>query len=126
MTPVHQTKFGNAAGEAAGNCLQAALASLFDLPLDSVPHFVAYSDAQWWAEFNAWLGSRFGLFIVSITREQVPYLDQRGYYIQYGNSPRGFPHVVIAKDGEMVHDPHPDGTGLVKVEGEYVIARWFG
>lgn len=44
MRPVMQTTFAakDDGGEwlARGNCLQAALASLFDLDLDDVPHFV--------------------------------------------------------------------------------------
>lgn len=35
-------------------------------------------------------------------------------YMVSGMSPRGFQHVCIYKNGELFHDPHPDGTGLVR------------
>ena len=35
------------------------------------------------------------------------------YYLMGGMSLRGKPHCVVCLGGEMVHDPHPDGGGLV-------------
>ncbi len=43
------------------------------------------------------------------------------YYTVSGVSPRHpeVYHIVIYKDGKMVHDPHPDQTGLARVVAEY-------
>jgi hypothetical protein len=43
------------------------------------------------------------------------------YCIANGPGPRGFRHAVVYLNGELVHDPHPEGGGLLKVE-EY---EWF-
>ena len=48
----------------------------------------------------------------------------KGYAVASGPSPRDLRlwHCVVTKDGEMVHDPHPDKAGLKKaVEYEVVI-----
>lgn len=93
-----------------GNCLQAAVASLLDLDLEDVPHFVE-SDGDWVAEFEAWV-------------------ETAGYRIQWGgprDSPPAFGlafgftnrsgerHAVVYRDGAMVWDPHPSQAGLTSV-----------
>lgn len=39
-------------------------------------------------------------------------------YIASGGSPRSslITHVVIYQNGKMIHDPHPDGTGLTNID----------
>lgn len=41
------------------------------------------------------------------------------YYFVVGGSPRSksINHIVIFQNGVMVHDPHPDGTGITTIEG---------
>ncbi len=117
VTPVKQDTFVPAGatpeslevpGSVRGNCLQACVASIFDLPLDQVPHFVAQQN--WWGSLEAWLGER-GLVPIWVPRGDV--FPWNAHYLATGNSPRGpFKHVVVERNGEMVHDPHPDGTGL--------------
>lgn len=53
MTPVFQT----IVDKDHGNCMQAAMASLFDLPLDAVPHFLECGD-QWFSVMNEFIKSR--------------------------------------------------------------------
>jgi hypothetical protein len=36
--------------------------------------------------------------------------------IASGKGPRGSDHSVLLQDGVLLHDPHPDDTGLLKVE----------
>jgi hypothetical protein len=54
-------------------------------------------------------------------------------YLAHGQSPRTG-HVVVYKNGEMIHDPHPSNTGLVKIdyysylrkiEGDYEFDRYY-
>lgn len=95
-------------GAVRGNCLQAAVASLFELSLSEVPHFVAEDD--WWGCLADWLDVR------GLTPVYVPHSDVMPWgvpYLAIGDSPRGdYSHVVIEVENELVHDPHPDGTGL--------------
>lgn len=39
-----------------GDCMRASVASLFELPLEDVPHFVEADD--WWGEWTRWLEQR--------------------------------------------------------------------
>ena len=123
MTPVLQTAFYD--GDVRGNCWQAVIASLLDLPLVDVPHFVQI-DADGGEDF---------------LEHTVRFLTERGWrlrlvpltqtptdepYIQTGMSPRSpasdgtvIHHAVVYRNGELLHDPHPDGTGLRSVGGAY-------
>lgn len=107
-----------------GDCHRTAIACLLDLePLD-VPHFgehfldvTKFNDAV-----KDYLASQ-GLAIFSLAFAGGVSLDQvlqfvavhnpETYYLVGGTSPRGFNHTVIAKGGELIHDPHPDNTFLV-------------
>lgn len=91
-----------------GNCLQAAVASLFDLPLDEVPHFALFD--QWHQALNLWLGGAYGLIAVRSDARKRP-----GRYLLVGQSPRHaeWTHVVVAQNGRIAWDPHPDRSGLV-------------
>lgn len=112
MKPVHQTVFGN-----KGNCMSACLASLFELRIEEVPNFhdAAESDAGWWAELRKWLRNKgYGVLSVSLSEDALPCMD--GYLIVCGQSTRDRSHATIWKKGSMVHDPHPDGTGLAAVD----------
>jgi hypothetical protein len=111
-----------------GNCLQAALASLLDLPLDEVPPFVqdhvdhdgdSVNEWHWWNRMLLWLRDR-GL---GVTSAGVCDPEPGEYVLAMGPSPRGkgIHHVVINRDGQLAHDPHPDATGLVNVESIYMV-----
>lgn len=120
-----------------GNCLQAAVASLLDLPLDAVPHFVACRDPgeSWWRDLRRFMRGRGDdIFYVPVddpgAAEWLAQLRERmrtggvaPYVLASGKSPRGdFQHAVVWNllDGRLAHDPHPSGDGLVSVE-EYKI-----
>lgn len=118
MTPQHQTIFG--AGK--GNCYATCIACLLDLEVEDVPNFcVDYPADEWFQETQRWLAKR-GTGTVYYTGGQTA-LDEltalypAAYCIVAGPGPRGCDHVVIYRGGEMVHDPHPSGAGLVEVEG---------
>lgn len=112
MNPVTQTKFG----AEEGNCFAACIASLMGISIDYVPDFSSVKDKQnhdvhWLQAVDAWLWDK-GLRMQIALPEYYP-LDC--YYLAWGKSPRGLEHSVIYYNGEMRHDPHPDGTGLVTV-----------
>lgn len=125
MKPVFQTNTGRGPkfNEECGNCLQAALASVLELPLDTVPHFVEQahvldpdSETKWAELMNAWLIREFGLCVV-----YVQYVDNdprnngwkpAGYHLLSGTSPRGSMHETVGYQGALIHDPHPAGGGV--------------
>lgn len=118
MTPVMQTQFkpsDDAPADEIGNCLQAAVASLFELELDEVPNFAAakgpvdHRGAQaWWCALEDF-GRKRG-YLVLCFAEPIEGL----YGIMSGDSPRGnWAHSVVAEGSTMIHDPHPDNTGVL-------------
>lgn len=119
MTPVYQTIIS----PENGNCMQAALASLFDKELDDVPNFVEYDN--WTYKCVLWLRDLgYQLAYVNacnldgkITLKDVLEYDGgvNGYF--YASVPSqtfpGVTHaVIIDKEGNVVHDPNPNGLCL--------------
>jgi hypothetical protein len=127
VTPVMQTLFYDPklpADDQRGNCLQAVVASLLDLDLDAVPHFVgdhidSAGELNWWVSLCSFL-ARHGY---RITEGAVTAMTAGVDYMAMGPSPRGngLHHIVLYRDGAMIHDPHPDQTGLVEVASVWTL-----
>lgn len=122
-------------------CMRAAVASVFELPLHKVPFFggslkfddAARADGRASAlletELEEWLAERgLGRMWVSEFPERMP----RGICLAAGPTERITYHVVVwdstplpdAPYGRMIHDPHPSGTGVFKVmEWMFFIVR---
>lgn len=105
MHKVAQTFFVGDGSGRLGNCMQAAVASLLELPLGSVPHF-AEAEEEWWIAMLDWADT----LGYSVSRNR----NKKGWTMMTGASPRGeFNHAVVAHNGELVWDPHPSGEGLL-------------
>ena len=118
MRPVYQTRFGGHDEEDTGNCFAACLASLLEVPIDTIPDFMG--DSDWMARANVWLAPH-GLAILSFAPPETPGMPWPGpggcYHLMGGYGPSGDAHAVVALDGKMVHDPlGPDAQGLARVE----------
>jgi len=105
--------------------MQACIASLLETPIEDVRPEVT-SDT-WHQDLTPWLAREFGLWPL-VVDAVLPFYD--GLVIAMGQGPRGLRHSVVWQDwGEgagLVHDPHPDGTGLVDVPDRFLIlAKWF-
>lgn len=110
VIPVHQVTQSILHGDPSGrpgNCLQAAVASLLELPLDEVPHFVEYDD---WLERLAEFCTAHGYQPIM----RPPDTDV-AYGMAWGPSERGVRHAVVWADGAMAWDPHPSRAGLERV-----------
>lgn len=131
MTPLTQTElYDPTRPDHRGNCWQTVIASLLELPLDAVPHFVQddhdHHGAHEWHWWNRTLD-----FLRDRGHRLDPVTDMAAapgeYLIVMGKSPRAggtVHHAVIYRDGVMVHDPHPDRTGLVTIDATaYAIRR---
>ena len=111
-----------------GNCQTAVIASLLEWEIEDVPYFakglhpdLIPSETERADIFNR----RVDDFFESLGYELNWYLPSDEIYkhirehckdIPYqvaGKSPRGYQHVVIYLNGEMVHDPHPEGGGVI-------------
>lgn len=100
-------------------CWAACISTLTGIPLDEFP--AVPDDAReeaWWDEH----GTRLRNEITAVLRkhgwrkESTWYDCPRGFAMAYGQSPRGFDHAVVVKDGELWHDPHPEGGGILDVQ----------
>lgn len=105
-----------------GDCGRAVIASLLGLPLEAVPHehremsgdeqhalqddfLKAHGVTRIWIAFQA-----------ETIAQAIDWASQWSngmHFVLLGTSPRGTNHVVIGHEGEIVHDPHPDGGDLV-------------
>lgn len=121
-----------------GDCWRAGIASIIGRSIGQVPHFVRdYPDldgdetARWFDETCRWLTEHHGVTALFYDQPEQVRAENRREISAYphilidGNSPRfgNVKHVVIgdATTGEILHDPHPDRTGLTTVTGAFVL-----
>lgn len=113
MTPVMQTYLVNDGSGIPGNCLQAAVASILDKPLELVPHFILFKN--WFEAVRAYIDG-IGCQIHIFSK------DPGVECIAIGLSPRQVRHAVIW-DGGLVHDPHPSRAGFVEDPDEFWVLK---
>lgn len=101
--------------------MSAVLASILEIPLEEIPNFYdeGPTEAHWHAGLNKWLESRgIALIPVSLSVSDASAVRAlRGYAIASGPSPRDpkLHHATVWKDGKIIHDPSPGGTGLDEI-----------
>ena len=101
MIPIFQTKF-----HPIGNCLDACLASIFEVPINTLPN---YHGIDWRDIYNAWLNDRG--FIMESEPFDEDELSPNGYHVATIKSPRGdWYHAVVVLNGKVIHDPYPGET----------------
>jgi hypothetical protein len=119
-----QTKFG----EPSGNCMEACIASILEIPLDDVPVLAQYHgeemEDQWFFVLSEWLLETHGLIIMTFelsSGDEPRCIDICSamladcYHIMAGPGPRGHQHAIVGCNGQPVHDPHPSGEGLLGI-----------
>ena len=116
---IDQTTFYDKANPKSGNCTRAAVASILGLPLRDVFAFEQAGDDAYifWTTFEDFLAQKGFWTMRKDTDRYVP----EGYYLAGGPSVRGCDHMVVMKNGELAHDPHPSREGLVKVEHIWIL-----
>lgn len=114
---VDQTTFFDPDNPGSGNCTEAAVASLLGLKLEEVPNFRSdgFEAHKFWRAFKRFFRSR-GYFIWM----QAPDISIPVLHLASGPSSRGCSHMVIMRDGSMVHDPHPSRAGILSVNHTWV------
>lgn len=143
MTPVFQTIIS----DKQGNCMQAAIASLLDLPLESVPHFVSFGHKwfeSFWKfieeagyeyhgairnprDFGSWGEDRMGKIA-----ETSPGLDGLYYGVVYSPTFADFNNfragksvtshaVIIDAKCNIIHDPNPNNAGITEYPGHQIL-----
>jgi len=127
MKPVFQTRFGGYESpvEEQGNCWQACVASILEIPLEEAFDNRQYTDKNWFDRFNEWL-EKYGLACIAFDHSKDKPLtcsEIKGYAIMKCKSEtlyQGERHVVIIKDQNVVHDPNPHATRQGDCQGFYL------
>lgn len=118
MKPVQQEKTESGSGD----CFAACIASLLEMPLEEVPNFCAEGEEWPINAINWYRGQGFAIleFDYSDQPDSVAIAEMKslgGYCIVSGQSSRfDCLHAVIYKDGELIHDPSPDGGGVKDIQ----------
>jgi hypothetical protein len=110
MIPQHQTRIG---GPGGGNCLAACIASIFEVPIESIDTLELSHDATWWPTLTRIVGE-FGYHpVLYCVSDSAPQIEPPGLHIACSAT-----HATVAFDGKILFDPHPRGRGLP------AIAEW--
>lgn len=125
MTPIVQTKLS----PPDGDCMQACVAALFDLPLEDVPNFILEDDyrfdeklqewkaghddpvPKWWGAIGEFAADR-GFVALDWPHGSVGYAGAKSDILAMATikSPRGpYSHCVVAefREEKLVMDPYP-------------------
>jgi hypothetical protein len=113
MTPIEQTILT----PPDGNCFAACVASILELPLETVPNYKnpdGPHDHSWWFNWQRWLQPQ-NLALIGWPDPIAPDPDVcadilRGYSIctvRYEYPRGGVNHAVVCLNGEIVWNPHP-------------------
>ena len=105
-----------------GNCFSACVASILEIDIAQVPNIA--KDFAWFQIMDEFV-NKYGYGLTYLGNTLLGAGEtwrEHAYIIAGGQSPRyrNRKHVVIYKNGKMVHDPHPDNIGL-KGEPEYYL-----
>jgi hypothetical protein len=117
MIPVFQTKYG----ERDGNCFMACVASILEISLEDCPDLYdetgAYAPGTNWLQVAAdWAYAHADALLIGLGPNDDGLMKPpQGYAIISGLSPFGYMHACVALNGQVVHDPHPHGLGLVQI-----------
>ena len=96
--------------------MRAALASLLDLPINEVPHFLREeknSAYDFWEGVTDFCLAQ-GYVFMMLPAVNFKWASDAVYHAISGPSPRGngIYHTVVGCNGKIVHDPHPSKSGL--------------
>ena len=110
------------------NCLQACIASIFDLPLEAAPHVFAngggWTNAKW-ARLTDWARTRdYDLvWIEADNREAAALKQSSGHYIAVFYTLDGGAHAVVMRRGKVVFDPAWGGAGITGKPRHYFVFK---
>ena len=122
MIPIDQKILHDPEKELIGDCMKACVASVFEIPMNQIPHFASFNNRGCAFEYVKFLGQHgYGIYAVHPDKDgEHPKIfpGECEYYFVIGPSPRfkGATHQCIGHKGKIIHDPHPDKTGLNEIK----------
>lgn len=122
-----------------GNCGEACIASILEIPLSDIPIFhnsEKEQDGETYCRNLRKFVQQFGLSYIDVefndAHDPKDFLKDC-WVVATGPSPRGteewHKHAVVWRNGDIVHDPHPSNKGLNKIDlyGFFIVgdpSRW--
>jgi len=129
MTPQKQEFIHGPVNGVYGDCQRAVIASLLDLPIVDVPHFLSECKGDaviYWELLQEFLRGKGYSWLVVPAKSGAAFFGSEGdiYHEISGPSPRGngVIHAVVGCNGYVVFDPHPTNAGLVGDPSEWEYA----
>ena len=127
MTPVKQEFIHDPENGVYGDCQRAVIASLLDLPIQDVPHFMQLTNddpVDYWELLQKFLRGKGYAYLAVPSKSGATFfgaVDELIYHEISGPSPRGNGtfHAVVGCNGHIVFDPHPSNTGLAGDPAEW-------
>ena len=130
MKKVYQTVFTNEENTVHGNCLCACIASLLGIDINEVPE-INEAGADWFRMLFKFMTEK-GYEVGGTARNLQHLIDINcqgvdGLYIGCGLSPRKHVKnghaVLIDIKGNLIHDPHPSGDGILRLDYIIIIEK---
>lgn len=116
-----QTLFYNKELNQRGDCLRACLSTLLQINPNTLPNYTRISD---YLELEEIYFNYTGFYTVGSLDSLKDEKGINGLFIAYGKSSRDCLHaIIIDKQGNVFHDPHPSKEGIKKIENIYIIEK---
>ena len=112
MIKVTQTWLGgkDASADGNGNCFQACVASVLEIPLEGSFNHGEFTDEEWFERFNEWL-KLYGLGCIFVECSEENPLSSSplcGIHIaEMQSEDGGLRHAVVIDGDKIIHDPMP-------------------
>lgn len=110
-----------------GDCYRTCVACFLEIEPQNIPAIINPDLSKYEDELNDWLIENHELCLIGFpfkklnSHEDTMKMFEEFFavnvrkdmpYIFVGNSPRGICHAVIAENGKIIHDPHPNNGGI--------------
>ena len=119
MIPVDQEFMNRPEINQHGDCQRAVIASLLELPIADVPHFLQVAGGDpglFWEGLQSFCRKHGYAYLTVPAKAGLAFYGDYGdvYHEISGPSPRGNGvfHAVVGCNGEIAFDPHPSRAGL--------------
>lgn len=112
MKPVKQTRIHDPENGTVGNCWQACLASIFEIPIEDAPDIDMFDDT-WTASTYEWLYT----LDLDMHFAKSPIPNRITILTGYTNRFDGTVlHSCVGMGNTVVHDPHPSNEGILNIK----------
>lgn len=107
-----------------GDCWRACIASITDVDIENFPNPNDYDFETEWSIYWTDVWEKLQTLGFDLCIESVHHFKGNGKpVIASGKSPRGeFNHAIVWNNG-IIHDPHPDNTGICNIDHFEVIEK---